>query len=154
MNVKTYFNKISTYSIVLTMVACMSGCNDFLDVVPPSDITPETYLMDEAHLEAYTVNRYSIFATHGGTSYGTFAIDENTDNQANPWPDNKYTDNLYQVGKDGGSWNFGEIYNINYFLNTVVPRWKAGEIRGNEDKIKHYIGEMYFFVLRSISTSW
>lgn len=145
MNVKTYFNKISTYSIVLTMVACMSGCNDFLDVVPPSDITPETYLMDEAHLEAYTVNRYSIFATHGGTSYGTFAIDENTDNQANPWPDNKYTDNLYQVGKDGGSWNFGEIYNINYFLNTVVPRWKAGEIRGNEDKIKHYIGEMYFF---------
>ena len=101
MNVKTYFNKISTYSIVLTMVACMSGCNDFLDVVPPSDITPETYLMDEAHLEAYTVNRYSIFATHGGTSYGTFAIDENTDNQANPWPDNKYPDNLYQVGKDG-----------------------------------------------------
>ena len=32
----------------------------------------------------------------------------------------------------------------NYFFETVIPKYEAGQITGGDDAIRHYIGEMYF----------
>src|SRR5690606_17836575 len=50
----------------------------------------------------------------------------------------------YRVGQTGGSWEFANIRQANYFLETVVPRWKEGVITGNSSNIEHFIGEGYF----------
>ena len=43
-----------------------------------------------------------------------------------------------------GGWNFSQIRYCNYFFETVIPKYEAGQITGGDDAIRHYIGEMYF----------
>jgi hypothetical protein len=139
--------KIKQYIIVVLLggLAFFTGCtNDFLDRQPLSSITPEQYLWDESQLAAYSINRYGVLPVHSNWTFGTFGIDTHTDNMASMNYDNKYVPGQWKVGQSGGYWDFTNIYQCNYFLNTVVPRWKAGSLTGNSAKINHYIGEMYF----------
>jgi hypothetical protein len=48
------------------------------------------------------------------------------------------------VGHAEGEWSFAPMYQCNYFLKNVLPRYKSGEIAGNKVNIEHYIGEIYF----------
>ena len=128
-----------------------TACNDFLDHEPESTISPEQYLWDESQLGAYSVNLYQDMLpshTQDGQAYtfGIFAKDANTDNMAVSGTSytSKYVPGQWKVEQSGGDWNFENIYSCNYFINTVVPRWQAGEVSGSEENIKHYIGEMYF----------
>ena len=105
-------------------------------------MSPSDYLTDETHLEAFTMNRYN--------SLSVFSIgaDNNTDNQASNQAWTAYVPSNYLMPLESATWStsgMSEIYQINYFLDTVVPRWKNGEITGTESRIKHFIGEMYFF---------
>nr|WP_321356349.1 RagB/SusD family nutrient uptake outer membrane protein [uncultured Draconibacterium sp.] len=133
--------------ILLTLL--MSACNDFLDHEPESSISPEQYLWEESQLDAYAINLYpNMLPSHtkSGSVYtfGTFGEDAHTDNMAAKYYDTKFVPGQWKVDQSGGDWDFENIYSCNYFLNTVVPRWKAGELSGNEENVKHYIGEMYF----------
>ncbi len=121
----------------------ITGCNDYLDREPLSDVTPENYLWSEADLAAYTIARYS-FPTHGGWGPGTFGNDNHTDNQATSGYATRWVPGEWRVPQAGGSWNFNDIRQVNYFLETAVPRWKAGKITGSTNNISHYIGEGYF----------
>ncbi len=140
--------KVKYINIILLSVGLSGGlasCNDFLDQEPPTDITPEEYLWTADQLAAYSIDRYTdILPSHGNWSFGTFGIDAGTDNMANPSYDDKYTESQWQVDETGGDWSFTNIFECNYFLNTVVPRWKEGQITGSDDLVKHYIGEVYF----------
>lgn len=142
------FSKYKKYSCLATLAvfALLSGgCQKALDKAPLSNITPESYLKEEGQLAAYAISRYpDAFPSHGNYSFGTFGIDGNTDNMILPVLDNKYIPGLWRVEASGGEWSFGNIYQANYFLSTVIPRWKAGGIVGNADNIRQYIGEMYF----------
>ncbi|MCG8309792.1 MAG: RagB/SusD family nutrient uptake outer membrane protein [Cytophagales bacterium] len=139
------FNKdISVLIIVGLTMTIVSCSDDFLDRPPPSDITPEQYLWEESQLAAYTIKQYEIFPTHSNWTYGTHGFDQHTDNMAHKDYNKRFVPGEWRVPQGGGSWNFTNIYRFNYFLNTVVPRWNAGEIQGNSDLIDHYIGEMYF----------
>ncbi len=144
--------KLALYIGCLWMLT-FTSCNDFLDREPLDKITPEQYLWDESQLAAYAINWYNnydnntdkaILPKHNNWSFGTFGTDANTDNMAGLTLDNKYMPGLWKVGDKDGDWNFEKIYQVNYFLQTVLPRWKAGSITGNADNIKHYIGEVYF----------
>jgi hypothetical protein len=144
--------------IVIGMIMFLSlSCKKFLDKasMPPSSITPDNYLVEESQLGAYAINQYAnILPSHrqvGQYTYGTFEIDAATDNQVGASQDNKYTSGLWLVpsGVDGTpetatSYLFTNIYQCNYFLQTVIPRWKAGKISGNAANIAQYIGEIYF----------
>lgn len=133
------------YTLGLVFIATLSACNKYLDIAPPSQITPESYLWEESQLASYAVARYtSILPSHGNWSFGTFGIDGNTDNMVIPSLDNRYIPGQWRVGATGGDWNFSNIYQANYFLNTVLPRWKNNELTGNSENISHYIGEVYF----------
>jgi hypothetical protein len=129
--------------LLLAVVFISSGCNKYLDRSPLSNVTPQNFLLSEADLGTYTVAAYN-FPTHDGWGPGTFGIDNNTDNQASTGYSTRWAPGEWRVPQSGGSWNFGSIRNINYFLETVLPRWKAGGISGIKANIDHYIGEAYF----------
>jgi len=136
---------IKIWSCLLLVAAILTSCKKFLDQEPLSDITPENYLTEESQLAAYAVGRYvDILPSHGNWSFGTFGIDGNTDNMATPTLDNRYIPGQWRVDATGGDWSFGNIYQMNYFLQSVIPRWKAGSIVGNAENINHFIGEIYF----------
>ena len=140
---KKQFN-IALLLIFGSLVLFTSCEKDFLERPPLSDITPEQYLQEESQLAAYTIDRYGMFPTHNQWTFGTFGTDANTDNMASLGYSNIYVPGQVRVGQEGGDWGFGNIYQCNYFLETVIPRWEAGEIAGNAEFIDHYIGEMYF----------
>ena len=76
-------NKIFQYMAMGVAVVGMTACNDFLDRVPQSDITPSSYFTSEADLSAYVINQYTFTSIAPG-SYGisVFGYDNGTDNQA------------------------------------------------------------------------
>ena len=137
--------KINNALILFLMALLVTSCNNYLDQQPLSNITPEDYLREESQLAAYAVARYpDVLPSHVNWTFGTFGTDGNTDNMAIPALDNKYIPGLLRVGATGGDWSFTNIFQLNYFLQTVLPRLKSGEITGSDANIRHYIGEIYF----------
>lgn len=135
-------NKIQVVLVCLGFLS-LTSCEDFLDREPLSDVTPSNYLWNEADLAAYTIAQYD-FPTHGGWGPGIYGFDNHTDNQATSDYSNRWAPGEWRVPQSGGGWNFGDIRQANYFLETVVPRWKRGEITGTANTIAHYVGEGYF----------
>lgn len=136
--------KNTAWLSLLIIVLAGASCKKMLDQEPESAITPDNYLNEESQLGAYAIARYGILPSHGQWTFGTFGIDANTDNMATTNIDNRYVPGLWRVGANGGDWEFSNIYQMNYFLNKVLPLWKDGKITGTESNIKHYIGEIYF----------
>lgn len=134
---------ISSFFLILIGGATFTSCNKYLDRAPLSNVTPQDYLNTEADLATYTLSRYN-FPTHSGWGIGTFANDNNTDNQASSSYNTKWTPGEWRVTADGGEWNFSEIYQINYFLEQVLPKWKNNAVSGSSTNVAHYVGEAYF----------
>lgn len=133
-----------TVSCAISLFIFNSCTNDFLDREPLSNVTPDNYLNDESQLAAYAINLYD-FNTPNFQGANIVEEDENSDNQIGFYSDIiRYVPGQFKVGQTGGDWEFSNIYRCNYFLKTVLPKWKAGEITGNSTNIDHYIGEMYF----------
>ncbi len=154
-NIKTIYKVL----ILGLYVFIITSCNDYLDITPPSQISPEKYLWDEDHLAAYTIQYYADYGNYNGGSddkggmlpshYGSggesFYFDDlSTDNETSRGTNNRYAQGVWTVGSTGGKWNFNNIYALNYYLQTVVPRFEADEISGNKDNVAHYVGEGYF----------
>lgn len=134
------------YNIIILLCSLiLVSCNDFLDNDPLDKLTPGEYLTTENNIEAYVTDRYAMLPTHETYGYGTFSADNHTDNMAGMQPDVKYAPGYWKVPQDGGSWNFDDIYKCNYFFEQVIPNYEGQLIIGNQDNIKHYIGEMHFF---------
>lgn len=131
------------YIIAMLALLAFASCNDYLDREPLSEVTPEAYFATENDLATYTISHYS-FPTHSGWGLGTFAYDNHTDNQASSGASVKWLPGEWRVGGSGGSWYFGRIRAINYFLDKVLPKYAEGKITGDDLNIKHYIGEAYF----------
>lgn len=139
---KSYILLFRYIFFVVAGSVCVS-CNDFLDREPLSQVTPGVFFKSEADLESYSIAHYG-FPSHSGWNAGTFIYDNNTDNQAGVHASNLWLPGEWRVGASGGSWSFWQIRELNYFLEAVLPNWQAKKISGNEDNIKHYIGEVYF----------
>lgn len=155
-------NKYSTiikgFALSISLLA-MVGCNDYLEVAPPSQISPDTYLWSADQLGAYTIRYYAQYDNYSGTSddkggmlpssWGSggesFYFDDlATDNAISRGTNDRFKPGLWRVGSSGGKWNFTNIYALNYYLQTVVPRFEEGTITGPEAQVKHYVGEGYF----------
>lgn len=150
----------NTYICGLAIVALTSfnACNDYLDVAPPSSVSPETFFTTADQLGAYTVNLYCSYKnwnadddSYGGqfpshADYTSFLHDDiGTDNETSKSANSRfYEGSTFQVPATGGKWNFSNINNINFFLQTVKPKLLAGEVQGDQDAAYHYLGEGYF----------
>ena len=131
-------------------VLLFPSCNDFLDREPLDQVTPESYFQNADHLAAYTISQYTgLFSTHGGFNAGTVNNDGATDNMvvgvsSGDNVQNYYTKEMWKTSSVDGNWDFSFIRYCNYFFEQVLPKYEAGEISGNPDDVRHYIGEMYF----------
>lgn len=144
--------QIKYISILLSgaMLTTLTACNDFLDIVPESQVTPAAYFTAEGDLEAYSLNLYTntfTAITNGSYGISTFANDNHTDNQAAMDYSARWVPGEWLVGN--GSWDFTMIRNCNYFFDQVLPKYESGAISGSQTAIKHYIGEMY--VIRAMA---
>lgn len=141
MNTKIFFKG----ALAIVVAASFTSCNDYLDKLPESQVTPENYFNQEAHVEAYANGLYtSILPSSGNWSYGTYGGDLNTDNMVSLNYDDIYIPGRWHTSMSDGNYNFTNINNCNYFFGQVIPKYEAGEINGNDNNIRHYIGEMYF----------
>lgn len=129
------------YLICTLILGCtLTACVDNLEIAPPSSITPENYLKEEAQLDSYVISRYTALPnSEGGTG-----LDNETDNEAGMNYSSRYTDGDWKVAETEGDWDFSEIHQLNYFFDRVLPLFQKGEISGSKENIDHYIGEAYF----------
>lgn len=138
---------MKTYIGIITFGACLMGglssCNDFLDREPLDQVTPEAYFTSEADLSAYTINAYPFPTTDGYLSSSPLLKDNDTDNQAGTSNNSFWMPGQKKVPANAGDWSWTKVRACNYFFDNVLPKYEAGEIQGNSENIKHYIGEMY-----------
>lgn len=148
-------NKIITIPALLLLILSVAGCNKFLDK-EPYRVAPEMFFENEAQLEMFTITLYNkVLVTADNWNLGPRALADNfTDNQTsddgnNLWVPGErkvlygsYHNSVYSRSSD---WSWNNIYNVNYFLDIVVPRNEAGGISGSDANINQYIGEAYFF---------
>lgn len=133
------------FTTCISFMLLLTGCNDFLDQKPLSQLSPEQYLTTEENLAAYATDLYNIFPVHETDNWGRWMDDNNTDNMAYANPNDIFAPGYWRVEQTGGSYEFTTIYRCNYFLNFVLPLYEAGNITGVNLNIRHYIGEVYFF---------
>ncbi len=134
--------------MAIAIAAGLTSCSDWLEQEPPSDLTPQGFYDSEVKVEAAANQFYTdVLPSHSDQwNYGLYQGDNETDNQIDWTPDNKYGDGtLWTVPSTDGNWSWNNIRNINYQLNEIVPVYEAKGISGNETNIRQYIGELYFF---------
>lgn len=130
---------------ITIILLSLSSCNKFLDREPLDSVSTDNYLHTESDLAAYSANLYGQLPSHSGWGVGTFAIDNNSDNQVGAGPNALFVRGQTRVPESGGVWDFSPVRNVNYFINTVRPRLENGDLGGVETNNRHYLGEMYFF---------
>lgn len=131
------------YTLLAGGVMAFSGCN-FLDRKPLDQVGPDDFYTNPDQLASFVNNYYTIFASHGGWGAGNARLDDGTDNQAAPDGNKaRFTKENWKVPTQGGI-GFGNIRNVNWFINTVEQRKAEGKIAGDVKDIDHYIGEAYF----------
>lgn len=132
--------------LTVALAAGLTSCSDWLEQEPVSQIAPDGFMNKEANLLATVDKLYTdILPSHGNNSYGLFGNDVNTDNMANRSGDGKYGTKLWNVGTTNSNWAWGNIRNVNYWLNESLASYKAKGISGTDKNIRQYIGELYFF---------
>ena len=142
---KLYKNLFATGLLAASMLT-VTSCNDFLEMEPPSNVTPESYFQNADQLGAYAISQYqSLFTSHSGWGFGNQVNgDGGTDNMVGQSANtSRFTANLWQVSQTGDL-GLGLIRYCNYFFETVLPRNEAGGYSANQALANHYIGEMYF----------
>lgn len=142
--------------IALATAAVMSltSCNDYLDVTPPSTVSPEMYFTTAEQLGYYTVNYYANYTNwdangNGGmfpshADYTSFIHDDGATDNEGSISNIYYEGPDYKVDQNGGHWNFDRINDFNWFIRTVEPKIENKEIQGSETAINHYFGEAYY----------
>lgn len=138
---------MKTYIKILTIgtfiISGLTSCNDFLDREPLDKVTPERYFNAESDLAAYAINNYKFTTVDERYGINIFGSDNHTDNQAGTGDPAFWIPGLKLVASDAGDYKWENIRSCNYFFDNVLPKYEAGSITGNQDNIKHYIGEMY-----------
>lgn len=134
---------------VCLSVFTMASCNSFLDEEPVTSVSTNSYLYAESDLAAYAANLYTALLPSHGNGYnmlGLFDDDNGTDCQTASQPSALFVTGQYRVG-DNSLWSsyMSRIRSVNFFLQTVPLRYDNKEISGNDENVRHYIGEMYFF---------
>lgn len=137
MKTKTLFAKIFMIGAIISFG--LVSCNRFLDQEPMSSIAPEAYYSTEMQVLAALMQEYQSILPSA-----SLAQDNNTDNQQGTNIADRYTANLWKVPASDTNWDFSGLYYLNFFLEKVLPKYEAGEISGNQDNIRHMIGEIYF----------
>lgn len=134
---------IKLLTIGTLLLGGLTGCNDFLDREPLDKVIPEKYFASESDLAAYTINAYPFETVTDAYGINFFGKDNDTDNQASGDSPEFWIPGQKKVPSGEGDWDWKKIRACNYFFDNTLPKFEADTITGNQDNVKHYIGEMY-----------
>lgn len=123
--------------------ALISSCQ-FLDREPIDQLSPDSYHITAEQLGGFTINYYgTIFRNNSGWFAGVATFDDGTDNQAAlGGNESMFLQDIWKVPTSGGI-GFGNIRNLNKFIEETEAKYAEKKITGNENLVKHYIGEAY-----------
>lgn len=143
---KTTYKSIIAACLLAGSGLAMTSCNDFLDLAPQDEVTPEVYFENADQLGAYSISQYNnIFTYPSGWSQGAILNgDGNTDNMVSGDGNQSYFTKDYWKVAQSGDLGFSLIRYCNYFFDKVLPKYEAGAYNSDLVNAKHYIGEMYF----------
>lgn len=132
-----------TKLIALIFILTFSvGCSDdLLDKLPEDEISPEAYWKTPNDLALFLNQFYTSFPVHNGFNGGIFEFDNNSDNLADIFINNRFVGTSSNAPTSDGSWDnaYGSIRSVNFYLEN------SGTAQGDTGLIDHYDGEAYFF---------
>jgi hypothetical protein len=120
----------------LLLLIFLSSCEKFLDRYPLDAISSNEYWQTAADLELY-VNRFYTSFPNDYRNDGAL-LDCNSDNiiETNY---NEIMAGTRVIPASGGSWSWGNIRGVNYFLSHY------SNVKSPWNSVKQYVGEAYFF---------
>lgn len=123
--------------LIITALIAATACNDdFMDRVPLSELSPQTYFQTESELETYINSLYTILP-----GSNIFQADVQSDNLASK-SFNQVVAGQHQVQTDASEagWNWDYLRDVNFFLENYD---RSADI---EQEVKdHYAGIARFF---------
>lgn len=147
MIMKRYSKHIFAVALATLFAGVNTSCNDFLDREPLSSVSSSEFFYTDTDLEAYIVSRfYESFDTYSGYDQSYTVVDADTDDMVSQDPNYSRWSQGYRTLSETSysTWTFTMNRKINYFLESVLPKYEADEISGSETDIRHCIGEAYF----------
>jgi starch-binding outer membrane protein, SusD/RagB family len=140
------------YILVALVLVVQFGCNDWLEMMPPSGLTREEFWQSKEDVEAILMGAYSTFAgldnlmfIHGEARGDMVTDDVNTDgNVRNMMRSNIYSDNSFS--------NWENFYKVINYCNEVIenaPNVMEIDKTFTEFQLRGFMSEAYF--LRSLA---
>ena len=129
--------KILNYITIFLVFVATSCSEDFLDLAPQDQISDPEFWKTDNDLQLYLNNLYSTFPGWSRAGTGFSYIPDNGTDIAIYTHKSDRLDGTGNVPSSGGGWSWGNIHNVNYFLENVN--------RVTGDLKDHYKGEGYFF---------
>jgi hypothetical protein len=130
---------IKFITLILVMASTIGCSDDLLNKLPEDEIAPEQYWKTPNDLALFLNQFYTSFPVHSGFNGGIFEFDNNSDNLADIFINDRFVGNTTNVPTTDGSWNYGSIRSVNFYLEN------SATAEGDADLIAHYNGEAYFF---------
>lgn len=120
---------------IIALATCLlGGCNDdFLDKLPETSLTEQTFFNTVKDLETYSYNLYGMIP---------YSFDDNNSDNILSHTDGTELESMIRGEVDADrtkSWSWGNLRTINFFL-TNIPK-----VTGDETEIRHYEGLGRFF---------
>src|SRR5437870_2824858 len=104
--------RVNLYILMAMLLFSVTACKkDYLDRQPLSDISPDSFFKTEKDMQLYTNSFYSAFPNAEGV------YSEDVDNVVKSELGDMLTGKR-TVPASGGSWSWGELRKINYFLQN------------------------------------
>lgn len=118
----------------------------FLDT-EPMDFGSESAFFKTPNDLKMSVNAfYDMLPRMSNSNTGVYSEDNTSDNQIGVNPSNLFFQGEKKTpGLAASDWKFTNLRGINYFINKTEEEIAAGNLNGNDELIKQYLGEGYFF---------
>lgn len=132
---------IKSIALVLIMTFSLGCSDDLLDKLPEDQISPEAYWKTPNDLALFLNQFYTSFPVHNGFNGGIFEFDNNSDNLADIFINNRFVGTSTAPPTSDGTWNgnYSSIRAVNFYLEN------CDKAQGDATLIDHYNGEAYFF---------
>ncbi|MCM4157012.1 RagB/SusD family nutrient uptake outer membrane protein [Gramella sp. AN32] len=130
---------IKFFTLIFFMATFVGCSNDLLDQLPQDEISPEQYWKTPNDLALFLNQFYTSFPVHSGFNGGIFEFDNNSDNLAEIFVNDRFVGNNALAPISDNSWNYSSIRSVNFYLEN------SGTAKGDAALIAHYDGEAYFF---------
>jgi hypothetical protein len=136
--------------IVLVASILTQSCEDYLEREPQDFLSEESYFNKPSDLELFVNKFYTSFDVN--LEYGRlsrYATDRNSDDIIGPFAEENLLEDYKLVPSSAGNglddWNFSNIRETNYFIETIDKRIAADALDAENAQVRQYRGENYFF---------